>query len=40
VHVAAINYVYRDHAFGPATATFDLEMPSNAEDAIAWLAAS
>jgi uncharacterized damage-inducible protein DinB len=40
VHVAAINYVYWDYAFGPATATFDLEMPSNAQDAVAWLAAS
>lgn len=40
VHVAAVNYLYWDYAFGPATASFDLEMPSNAADAVAWLAAS
>jgi hypothetical protein len=40
VHVAAVNYVYWDHAFGAAAATFDLEMPSTASDAVAWLAAS
>jgi uncharacterized damage-inducible protein DinB len=39
VHVGGVNYVYWDYAFGPATATFDLEMPSNAKDAVAWLAA-
>jgi uncharacterized damage-inducible protein DinB len=40
IHIAAVNYVYWDHAFGPATATFDLEFPGDAEAAIAWLAAS
>jgi hypothetical protein len=40
IHIAAVNYVYWDHAFGPATATFDLEFPGTAEAAIAWLAAS
>jgi hypothetical protein len=37
VHVAAVNYLYWDYAFGPATASFDLLMPGNANDAIAWL---
>lgn len=40
VHVALINHVYWDHAFGSATATFDLEMPGNAIDAVAWLTSS
>ena len=39
-HVAAVNYVYWDHAFGSATLTFDLEFPSNAAEAVEWLAAS
>ena len=40
VHIAVCNYVYWDYAFGPATASFDLEMPGNASDAVAWLDAS
>jgi hypothetical protein len=40
VHVAACNYLYWDYAFGPATASFDLEMPGTASDAVDWLAAS
>lgn len=40
VHIAAVNYLYWDYAFGPATATFDLEMPGTAHDALQWLAAS
>ena len=27
VHVAACNYLHWDYAFGPANASFDLEMP-------------
>jgi hypothetical protein len=38
VHVAAVNQLYWDYAFGPATATFDLEMPGTARDALQWLA--
>lgn len=37
VHIAAVNFLYWDYAFGPATASFNLEMPGNAHDAIAWL---
>jgi hypothetical protein len=40
VHIAAVNHLYWDYAFGPATATFDLEMPGNAHDAVTWLADS
>jgi len=40
VHVAAVNYLYWDYAFGPATASFDLEMPGDARAACSWLEAS
>jgi uncharacterized damage-inducible protein DinB len=40
VHIAAVNYLYWDYAFGPATASFDLEMPGNAAAATKWLKAS
>jgi hypothetical protein len=37
VHIGAVNYLYWDYAFGPATASFDLEMPGDADSAVAWL---
>jgi hypothetical protein len=37
VHIAAVNYLYYDYAFGPATASFDLEMPGSAAAAVEWL---
>jgi len=37
VHIAAVNYLYWDYAFGPATAPFDLEMPGDARSAVNWL---
>jgi hypothetical protein len=37
VHVAAVNYLYWDYAFGPATASYDLDIPGTAPDAVAWL---
>ena len=40
VHVAAVNYLYWDYAFGSATASFDLEMPGDARAACSWLEAS
>ncbi|GAA1580178.1 DinB family protein [Kribbella sancticallisti] len=40
VHIGAVNYLYWDYAFGPATASFDLEMPGDADTAIVWLQAS
>ena len=40
VHIAAVNYLYWDYAFGPAAASFDLEMPGNAAAATEWLKAS
>jgi hypothetical protein len=39
-HIAAVNYLYWDYAFGPAALTFDLEFPGNAAGTIEWLAAS
>ena len=40
VHIAAVNYLYYDYAFGPATASFDLEMPGSAAAAVGWLRVS
>jgi hypothetical protein len=40
VHIAAVNYLYYDYAFGPATASFDLEMPGSAAVAVDWLRVS
>ena len=40
VHVAAVNYLYWDYAFGSASLTFDLEMPGSASETVVWLAAS
>lgn len=40
MHIAAVIYLYWDYAFGPATASFDLEMPGNAATAADWLRAS
>ncbi len=40
VHIAAVNYLYYDYAFGPATASFDLEMPGSAAAAVEWLRVS
>lgn len=37
VHIAAVNYLYWDYAFGPAAATFDLEMPGDAQSSRDWL---
>jgi uncharacterized damage-inducible protein DinB len=40
VHVAAVNVLYWDYAFGPTTASFDLELPGDAVGGVAWLRAS
>jgi DinB superfamily len=40
VHIAAVNVLYWDYAFGPASATFDLDLPGDAAAAVAWLGAS
>ena len=37
VHIASVNYLYYDYAFGPATASFDLDMPGSAAKAVEWL---
>lgn len=37
VHVAAVNYLYWDYAFGSATLGFDLDIPGTGVDAIRWL---
>jgi hypothetical protein len=39
VHVATVNFMYWEYAFGPAKAKFPkLTIPGTAKDAIAWLA--
>jgi hypothetical protein len=40
VHIASVNFLYYDYAFGPATASFDLEMPGSASAAVEWLRVS
>jgi hypothetical protein len=40
VHIAAVNYLYWDYAYGPATMSFDLEMPGSAGAAVTWLVES
>ena len=40
VHIATVNYLYYDYAFGPATAPYDLELPGSATAAVDWLRAS
>lgn len=37
VHVAAVNYLYWDYAFGSASIGYDLDMPGSAEAAARWL---
>jgi len=37
VHVAAVNYVYWDYAFGSASLTFDLDLPGDVDEATDWL---
>jgi uncharacterized damage-inducible protein DinB len=40
VHVASVNYLYWDYAFGTASLSFDLEMPGDVAEATDWLFAS
>ncbi|HEY9290771.1 MAG TPA: DinB family protein [Microlunatus sp.] len=40
VHIAAVNHLYWDYAFGSASLGFDLELPGSAEAAVGWLADS
>ncbi len=40
VHIAAVNYLYWDYAFGTASLSFDLEMPGDVAEATDWLFAS
>jgi hypothetical protein len=40
VHIAAVNYLYWDYAFGPATLSYDLDIPGSAARAVPWLRAS
>jgi hypothetical protein len=37
VHIAAVNYLYWDYAFGSASLSFDLEMPGDVAEATDWL---
>jgi hypothetical protein len=40
IHVASVNYLYWDYAFGSASLSFDLELPSDVAEATDWLFAS
>jgi hypothetical protein len=40
VHIAAVNYLYWDYAFGSASLTFDLDLPGDVAEATDWLFAS
>ncbi len=40
LHIASVNYLYWDYAFGSASLTFDLELPGDAAEATDWLFAS
>ena len=40
LHLAGVNYLYWDYAFGTASLSFDLEMPGDAAEATDWLFAS
>jgi uncharacterized damage-inducible protein DinB len=40
VHVASVNYLYWDYAFGTASLSFNLEMPGDVAEATDWLFAS
>lgn len=40
LHVAAVNYLYWDYAFGSASLSFDLELPGDVAEATDWLFAS
>lgn len=40
VHLAAVNHLYWDYAFGPATAPYDLDIPGDATTALTWLQAT
>ena len=37
LHVASLNYLYWDYAFGSASLSFDLEMPGDVAEATDWL---
>lgn len=40
LHIASMNYLYWDYAFGTASLSFDLELPGNVAEATDWLFAS
>jgi DinB superfamily len=40
IHIAAVNYLYWDYAFGEASLSFDLELPGDVAKATDWLFAS
>lgn len=37
IHIAAVNYLYWDYAFGSASLSFDLELPGDVAEATDWL---
>ncbi len=40
LHIASMNYLYWDYAFGTASLSFDLELPGDVAEATDWLFAS
>jgi len=40
LHLASVNYLYWDYAFGSASLTFSLELPGDAAEATDWLFSS
>jgi hypothetical protein len=40
LHLAGVNYLYWDYAFGSASLSFDLEIPGEVAEATDWLLAS
>lgn len=40
LHLAGVNYVYWDYAFGTASLTFDLELPGDVAEGTDWLLAA
>jgi uncharacterized damage-inducible protein DinB len=40
LHIASMNYLYWDYAFGTRSLSFDLEMPGDVTEATDWLFAS
>lgn len=40
IHIASVNYLYWDYAFGSASIGYDFDLPSTADTAVRWLSDS